>query len=216
MRVLRAADYRVMPWKNGGGSTTEIAVSPAGASMEDFDWRVSMAHVGEDGPFSSFPGTDRTLSVLSGRGITLAFADGERQTLDVTSAPYAFAADQAVNGLLTEGPIDDLNVMTRRGRWSHRVARHLGTTARHVTVSDGLLVLVARSGDWRVGETVLKSGDSGLFDAPGRVTLAGPTGAAELYAITLVPLNAPRPPARPRPGSPRPAAPSARRTPARS
>ncbi|TIV74879.1 MAG: HutD family protein, partial [Mesorhizobium sp.] len=31
MRILRAADYRVMPWKNGGGTTTEIAVSPDGA-----------------------------------------------------------------------------------------------------------------------------------------------------------------------------------------
>jgi len=65
MRIIRAADCLVMPWKNGGGTTTEIAVAPEGASLNDFDWRISMAHVGADGPFSSFPGIDRTLSARS-------------------------------------------------------------------------------------------------------------------------------------------------------
>ncbi|MBM7325185.1 HutD family protein, partial [Agrobacterium sp. S2] len=49
-----------MPWKNGGGVTTEIIVHPAKASMADFDWRISMANVAQDGPFSIFPGVDRT------------------------------------------------------------------------------------------------------------------------------------------------------------
>ncbi|MDP1908248.1 MAG: HutD family protein, partial [Hyphomicrobium sp.] len=43
MRILRAKDYRRMPWKNGGGETTEIAISPEGAALDSFDWRVSMA-----------------------------------------------------------------------------------------------------------------------------------------------------------------------------
>ena len=47
MRTLREADYRRMPWKNGGGETIEMMVSPAGASFDTFDWRVSMAYVGE-------------------------------------------------------------------------------------------------------------------------------------------------------------------------
>jgi environmental stress-induced protein Ves len=47
-----------MPWKNGGGETTEIAVFPDGAGLSDFDWRVSMARVDGDGPFSSFPGIE--------------------------------------------------------------------------------------------------------------------------------------------------------------
>ena len=50
-----------MPWKNGGGETAEIAVSPPGAALDDFDWRLSMARVETDGPFSAFPGIDRTL-----------------------------------------------------------------------------------------------------------------------------------------------------------
>ncbi|TIN81446.1 MAG: HutD family protein, partial [Mesorhizobium sp.] len=71
MRILRAAEYRSMPWKNGGGVTTEIAVSPSGAGLDDFDWRVSMARVELSGPFSQFAGIDRTLAVLEGEGIVL-------------------------------------------------------------------------------------------------------------------------------------------------
>ncbi len=39
-----------MPWKNGGGVTTEICVSPPSGA---FDWRVSIATVNADGPFST-------------------------------------------------------------------------------------------------------------------------------------------------------------------
>lgn len=183
MRIIRAADCLVMPWKNGGGTTTEIAVAPEGASLNDFDWRISMAHVGQDGPFSSFPGIDRTLSVLTGAGITLAFGDGERVKLDRTSAPYPFAADRAVDGLLVDGPIDDLNVMSRRGRWQHRVERLSG--AGSLSASEGLLVLVARRGDWLVNDASLAAGDSAILDAPRGVELKVSGGEAELYAVWL-------------------------------
>ncbi|WP_186420383.1 HutD family protein [Bosea sp. CS1GBMeth4] len=183
MRLIRAADCLVMPWKNGGGTTTEIAVAPEGASLSDFDWRISMAHVGQDGPFSAFPGIDRTLSVLTGVGITLAFGDGERVQLDRTSAPYSFAADRAVEGLLADGPIDDLNVMSRRGLWRHRVERVSG--AGSLSASEGLLVLVARKGDWQVSGAALVAGDSAILEAPGRVELVSHSGEAELYAVWL-------------------------------
>ncbi|MBA4222700.1 MAG: HutD-family protein [Methylobacterium sp.] len=183
MRIIRAADCLVMPWKNGGGTTTEIAVAPEGASLNDFDWRISMAHVGQDGPFSSFPGIDRTLSVLTGAGITLAFGDGERVRLDRSSAPYPFAADRAVDGQLIAGPIDDLNVMSRRGRWRHRVERLSG--AGSLTANEGLLVLVARKGDWQVNGATLAGGDSAVLDALGRVELSVSSDVAELYAVWL-------------------------------
>lgn len=43
MRILRASDHKRMPWKNGKGETVEIAVFPEGASVDTFDWRISMA-----------------------------------------------------------------------------------------------------------------------------------------------------------------------------
>ena len=71
MRILRAENYRRMKWKNGGGETAEIALFPDGAGLGIFDWRISMARVESGGPFSTFPGVDRTLSILEGEGIVL-------------------------------------------------------------------------------------------------------------------------------------------------
>ena len=54
MRILRANQYRCMPWKNGAGVTREVAAWPPEARLDDFGWRVSMARVERDGPFSTF------------------------------------------------------------------------------------------------------------------------------------------------------------------
>ncbi|MGY6248657.1 HutD/Ves family protein [Bosea thiooxidans] len=187
MRIIRAADCKVMPWKNGGGTTTEIAVAPEGASLSDFDWRISMAHVGQDGPFSSFPGIDRTLSVLTGNGIRLAFGDGETAALDRATAPFFFAADRAVDGVLVDGAIDDLNVMSRRGAWSHSVKRLTGSS-HEVAAERGLLVLVARRGDWQVNGAALAAGDSAVLHAPITTRLAAGNGG-ELFVVKLVPVR---------------------------
>ncbi|RYG70628.1 HutD family protein, partial [bacterium] len=122
MRLLRAADHRRMAWKNGGGETAEIAVSPASASLEALDWRLSMARVASDGPFSTFPSVDRTLAILDGAGLRLTVGRDTR-VLTRESAPLAFPADVATDSLLLDGPVTDLNVMTRRGRYAHTVER---------------------------------------------------------------------------------------------
>ena len=71
LTLLPQSGFSVMPWKNGGGTTIEIAVSPHGAGLDDFDWRVSMARVEGSGPFSRFADIDRCLCVLGGAGIVL-------------------------------------------------------------------------------------------------------------------------------------------------
>jgi hypothetical protein len=123
MRLLRARDRKPQPWKNGGGTTSEIAAFPAGASLDDFGWRVSIAEVASGGPFSTFPGIDRTLVVLDGEGITLGVAGRPPTRLDRRSEPLRFAADVPTVATLCAGPIRDLNVMTRRGRFDHSVMR---------------------------------------------------------------------------------------------
>ena len=114
--ILRADRHRRMPWKNGGGVTTEIWAEPEGANLDSFDWRLSMADVSADGPFSRFPGIDRTLAVLSGEGIALEVEDGPTLIAGRDGTPVAFPGDVRVHGRLLRGPIRDLNLMTRRGR----------------------------------------------------------------------------------------------------
>jgi len=147
MRILRAADYRVMPWKNGGGTTTEIAVSPEGASLDGFDWRVSMARVEGSGPFSSFAGIDRTLSVLEGEGIVLDVAGRPAVRLTPVSAPFAFPADLPTSAALIGGPITDLNVMTRRGRTLHSVERVAISQPVDVATGIGPTLILCHKGE---------------------------------------------------------------------
>lgn len=118
---LPASQHRRMPWKNGGGVTTEIGVSPPGADLDAFDWRVSMARVESDGPFSIFPGVDRTLAILDGEGIILSVEGRVPFGLAGRFNPVTFPADMPTTCRLVNGPITDLNVMSRRDRVVHSV-----------------------------------------------------------------------------------------------
>lgn len=111
------------PWKNGGGSTREIVCFPPGAGMDDFGWRISVATIAQDGPFSAFPGIDRQIMLLDGDGVELAGA-GLRHTLDERWRPFAFAGDMALDGRLLGGSSTDFNVMARRGQWAAEVQVH--------------------------------------------------------------------------------------------
>ena len=103
-----------MPWKNGGGTTWEVAVHPRDAPWTDFEWRVSIAGVASDGPFSTFPGIDRTLVVLEGSGMRLT-GIGEAPVDVRLHDVVAFAGEAQVDSRLLAGPTRDFNVMTRRG-----------------------------------------------------------------------------------------------------
>ena len=134
-RIINADDYRRMRWKNGAGETIEIAKFPPDADLDNFGWRISMATIASDGPFSAFPGIERTLSILSGAGISLTVGNDDPVRLDTESAPFVFEADTKAAAQLIDGPITDFNVMTRRSGWRHAV-RKIRTAAGDVLTID--------------------------------------------------------------------------------
>jgi len=165
MRILRAGDHERMPWKNGKGETVEIAVFPESANVDTFDWRISMAPVVSDGPFSIFPGIDRTLSILTGDGMMLSVEGMASTILGRKSMPFSFAGDAKTEAVLQEGPITDLNVMTRRGRFSHRVTRaehggEIGFSA------EATLVILVVTGKAQVSPVELGPRDAVILDNP--------------------------------------------------
>lgn len=157
MRLQHEHEHRVMAWANGRGRTLEIATYP---SPEAWVWRLSLADVPEDGPFSSLPGVDRCLAVASGAGMRL-FVDGV-DTIVRTHESVAFPGDATTRAELLDGPVRDLNLMVRRAdhpRVPHLVVRHLAA-GDEIRLDDALALVVLR-GELRAGD-----GDVvGPFDA---------------------------------------------------
>ena len=102
--------YRRTRWKNDGGWTTEIARS----GEDDFRWRISIAEIESDGPFSSFPGIERDLLLLEGNGIELDIDDAPPRRLVQRFERVQFAGEAKVDCRLVAGPTRDFNVMARR------------------------------------------------------------------------------------------------------
>ncbi|MEO4049203.1 HutD family protein [Pseudomonas sp. CAU 1711] len=189
--TLRRLDIRQAPprpWKNGAGITRELAVAPAGAGLDDFAWRISCAQVDAGGPFSRFAGVDRSLAVLEGHGLRLRLA-GREHRLGACQPPLAFAGEDEASAELLDGPVGDLNVMTRRDAWRHRLQHlHLCGTQRPELIAD-LLFIYCRHGDLQLRwpERTLEIGPGqGLLleDEPPPEALHSASGAC-LYIACL-------------------------------
>jgi hypothetical protein len=110
-QIVHADLVAPQPWKNGGGQTRELLVWP---SPTEWSFRVSVADIGQDGPFSPFPDVERWFVVIEGAGVVLRFVDGERR-LAPGDAPLVFAGAAAPDCRLIDGPTRDLNLMIRGG-----------------------------------------------------------------------------------------------------
>ncbi|MEP9402096.1 HutD/Ves family protein [Sphingomonas sp. VNH70] len=109
--LRRAADRVATPWRNGAGVTAQVAAGDG--------WRVSIATLDRDAPFSRFDGHDRTLVLLDG-AITLV-GIGWSQALAAGDS-IAFPGDEAITATVAV-PAHALNVMSRHDRWTHAVRR---------------------------------------------------------------------------------------------
>lgn len=189
-RVIAANEYRRERWKNGAGWTREIVRVP---DREDWDWRLSIAEIEQDAPFSLFPGIDRELVLLRGNGLRLSFEDGDVWELQPPHDRLRFEGERKLTGELLDGPTHDFNLMWRRDRMAaellHRplVGPMLFFTEPGTTWAIHLLAGQARfdeasdlPGLW-AGDTALLADD----EARRRYVLEG---GGELLAIKLTTL----------------------------
>lgn len=114
LEVLPAAGRATTAWRNGTGVTAEIARSATDPATADFDWRISVAEVVADGPFSEFPGVSRTIVLVEGAAMTLTI-DGADHVLGLYQ-PLTFDGGSRTFCTLPDGPTRDLNLMTTVGR----------------------------------------------------------------------------------------------------
>lgn len=174
-----------MRWRNDGGWTREVVRNPSDG--DEFDWRVSIAEVEADGPFSAFDGCDRVLVLLDGAGLDLHFTEsGEVVRLSDDARVARFAGEVPIDAALVDGPTTDFNVIWRRSVCSG--------TARYV--ADGNPIDVGGGGHTVAGVYVvageralpdgarLHAGDT-VVGGVGEQLSVGPGGAC--VAFVLVP-----------------------------
>ena len=183
VQLLRASDRIATPWRNGGGITREIAAWRPGATLEEFDWRVSMAEVREAGPFSRFPGVDRVLTIVEGR-LALTIEGRPSVTLTAESSPFHFPGDAACVGEPIGGPVLDLNVMARRDCIFAEVRRISNATlilpaATCLLVALSPAPVVVGTSEWNLAEHDTLS----LEDETGSALTA--RGASVLISLSL-------------------------------
>lgn len=145
--LIQYASLKPAPWKNGGGCTTEILAAPPGATLDDFDFRISLATIAQSGPFSTFPGIDRTLTLVDGGNVVLDVGNERRVALSEREPVVAFPGETAVTATVDGDPTTDFNVMTRRERCTHQLERREFRDFSTLERRSALTVLFLAEGD---------------------------------------------------------------------
>lgn len=124
IELLEPAQFKTIPWKNGQGETTELAINE-NSSLDDFDWRLSIASVVKDGAFSNFNGYSRHLILIEGEGISLTHDNKRTDTLNELLDVASFSGGCKTYGKLMNGAIKDFNIITQNGKISPTVNCYL-------------------------------------------------------------------------------------------
>lgn len=139
--ILRFKTYKAMPWRNGRGSTLEIAREPP--TGEEFAWRLSLAAIEEEGDFSLFPGYRRALALVTGEALRLRFRGHGSCFLDSLKCGTRFEGEWKTH-CVPQGGCTDLSLIVRKAsavRPSSIVRAPLTlrvASTRRVSVSGGL------------------------------------------------------------------------------
>lgn len=157
VQLLRPNEYRRQRWKNGGGITEEIAADAESPPA----WRISVATIERDGPFSDFPGYDRTIVALN-EGVTLT-VDGAEVPLRLYE-PFDFRGESKVDARVSGAGARDLNVMTRRAQFAHDV-EVITTARRYLVDEDELLFAYVLRGTTTVLDVQCAEGETAYLDA---------------------------------------------------
>jgi len=138
LQVIAPQQFKTIPWKNGLGETTELAINDGG-NLECFDWRLSIASVINDGVFSDFSGYQRNLVLIAGQGLVLEHDDKSSDNLANLLDIASFDGACQTFGKLSAGAIKDFNIITNKKKILPQVSCYI--TAQQVTVNMAKTIL---------------------------------------------------------------------------
>jgi environmental stress-induced protein Ves len=159
--IIRKSDLRAQPWKNGGGITRQIW-----SALEDDTllWRLSLADVTSDGPFSIFPNMMRVLTVVEGEGMDLHSADHVLAAHPVR--PISFDGAEPVDGRLRAGKVVNFNLIHNAQSYTSVATTMTGPSLVLPGVSRSLHILHCVTGGVTIsGSDILRPGDTALVPA---------------------------------------------------
>lgn len=166
-----------MPWKNGLGSTAQIAIHPQGAdfSKGDYLWRVSSATVASNSPFSQFPGCDRWLVVLSGEGMLI---NGFPL---LPLSPFHFSGDDLNHSELIDGAIEDLGIIYRRDKIQASMMINELRGTQTLALTKGMHFIFCVKGAITAENSTASEGDTLQITGPTMVELSAANDAPAKY-----------------------------------
>jgi len=139
--VITPEQWQTQRWQNGGGITHQLCRQDDGQGLL---WRLSIAEVASDGPFSRFDNIDRIILLLTGKGFCLHGAGDNPQVLDTPLTPYSFAGETTIHCSLVNGAVRDFNLMTRRGAVQAKLqVLTIGSVVQTLPLSTQTLIYIA-------------------------------------------------------------------------
>lgn len=114
MHLIRTSELPSQRWRNGAGTTRNIALDPNDDGSPG--WRLSLADVDAAGDFSPYPGMERIFTLVAGE-LAVLRVDGVDHPLE-TFRPFRFDGEAAASCTLPTGQVKALNVFTAKSRYS--------------------------------------------------------------------------------------------------
>ena len=177
MKIIRKAELREGRWRNGMGVSWDIATD-GGAGRDDFGWRLAIARIDSDVPFSHYPQVDRIFTLIEGQGLNLDFADGRALAVDQPFVPHPYPCDVPTFCRLRDGPCRALNLFLKRGRWEAAV--DIVSSNAGITHPGPILAFVLK-GTAAMNGVNLETGDTAVTDE--RISIVA--SEALVYAARL-------------------------------
>ncbi|KAI9006939.1 hypothetical protein DFJ74DRAFT_773549 [Hyaloraphidium curvatum] len=152
VEVARTDQHVTMAWKNGLGTTSEIAIRPRGAKFTDvFDWRLSLSELEASCSFSVFPGYNATILLLPGpivdeynlRSNRTSLASIQHNNEESTRplkplVPYNYDAAFPTSCNVETAPLYHLTLLTNASKFDAKVAvETISAKGKHGHTHDG-------------------------------------------------------------------------------
>lgn len=161
MILRRNADLAITPWRNGAGRKADIITGPG--------YLIGFAFLDADAAFSDYTGHDRTITLATGPGFTLA---NPTTTLEITTPghPTQFDGALPLHCTIHGAPCVVVNAMTEHRTHRHTVTRFPGGALDPTGATADTLVVLA--GSLHIDGLTASLHDAVILTSPTQITLS--------------------------------------------